>query len=140
MLILFRSSAGFYQLLSFSIIRFATRSTRVLGEMQIFIKPIRGGAFTIEIESPYNPDTLHLKIQEKTGLVPYHQKLVYLGKILEGWESMSHLNLQEGSTIHMIYRIPPPNFPPHRQRAEENVRTFMWHLEVSSLVFSWINK
>lgn len=107
MLIPSRSSPGLYQLLSFSIIRFATHTMGVLERMHIFIKPIRGDVLTVESESPYNRDTLQHKIQQKTGLMPSHQKLVYLGRILEGWESMSDVNLQEGSTINMIYRIPP---------------------------------
>jgi hypothetical protein len=53
--------------------------------MQIFIKPIRGGIFTVEIESADDRDTLKVKIQQKTGLLPLHQKLIYRGTILEGW-------------------------------------------------------
>ena len=40
--------------------------------------------------------------------MPYHQKLVNLSRILEDWQEMNDLNIQEESTIDMIYRSPFP--------------------------------
>ena len=75
--------------------------------MRVFLKNLDGHACPTDIEPSDDVFTLSAKIEEKTGIVPSGQRLLYGGKLLtQGGCKVSDYNIQEGSTISIIHRGP----------------------------------
>lgn len=70
--------------------------------MQIFVKTLEGKTITLEVEPNDSIDAIKAKIQEKEGVAPNDQRLVFAGKTLENGKTLSDYNIQKESTIHMI--------------------------------------
>ncbi|KAI9170118.1 hypothetical protein LWI28_022868 [Acer negundo] len=73
--------------------------------MQIKVKTLTGKEIEIDIEPTASIERIKEKVEEKEGIPPMQQRLIYGGKQLADNKLAKDYNIESGSVLHLVLAL-----------------------------------
>ena len=75
---------------------------------QIFVRTFTGLTRILQVHPYDSIENVKQMVQDKEGWLIHHQRFFFAGKELEDGRTLSDYNIQYGSTLHLVIRLPRP--------------------------------
>ncbi|KAL3419212.1 nedd8-like protein [Phlyctema vagabunda] len=73
--------------------------------MLIKVRTLTGKEIELDIESDYKVQTIKEKVEEKEGIPPVQQRLIFGGKQMADNMTAAEYNLEGGATLHLVLAL-----------------------------------
>ena len=84
--------------------------------MKVFVAMLSGRSITIEVDSSDTVANIKAKVQDREGVRPEDQRLLFHGKQLEDEYTLQDYQVMNSSTLHLVMRL----------RGGANIFVYIW--------------
>ncbi|PRP82879.1 NEDD8-like [Planoprotostelium fungivorum] len=87
--------------------------------MLIKVKTLTGKEIEIDIDASDKIERIKERLEEKEGITPSQQRLIYLGKQMADEKTAQDYNIQAGSILHLVLALRGGLVMPHQLRGRK---------------------